>query len=376
MTEAEKNVMTDSFPCAGCGSQMVFDPDSQELLCEHCGRKEKISSPVVEAPEYLYNPQTDEYKAPDWNAVGSRTVRCAGCGAQTVISSAAMTMNCPFCGGNYVVDQNEETNGILPETVMPFQVSRKHAFDQFKKWVKNRFWAPGKFKKAGLQPENLTGVYLPFWTYDADMDTSYYGEGGRDYVTTETRVVNGKTETYTVTHTQWYPISGEKTMQFDDEAVCAVREADDALLQGIGKFDTKMLNRYSPAFLAGFHAQRYNIGLGEGFLIVRPRMQSRMESAIREENNFQHYRNMQYNHVYRSVRFKHILLPVWMSSYQYKKKIYRFLVNGESGSVSGKSPVSVLKVILFILILLAVAAGIYFLSRSTGGTGHIHVRYQ
>ncbi len=357
MTEARR-VAADSFPCSGCGSQMAFDPDSQQLLCGHCGHKEEIPSPVLEAPEYLYNPETDEYNAPDWASMGSQTVRCAGCGAQTVVSAAAVTVVCPFCGGNYVVEQDESAAGILPETIMPFKISRKKAFESFQKWVKSRFWAPRKFKKANNVPEKLNGIYLPFWTFDADLYTSYSGEGGEDYTVTHTRVVNGKTETYTETKTRWYPISGDKQLSFDDEETCASKNADAGLLSDLGDYSTKMLNRYAPQFLAGFSAQRYDIGLGEGFANARPHMQSKMESAIQGDYHYDHYRNMRYNHQFSNVRFKHILLPAWLSSFMYKKKVFRFMVNGETGKVSGHAPVSVVKVLLAILIALAIIVGI------------------
>lgn len=75
-------------------------------------------------------------------------------------------------------------------------------------------------------------------------------------------------------------------------------------------------------------------------------MQNRMESHIRQSRGYDHYRSMRYDHRFSDVRFKHILLPVWLSSYTYRGKIYRFMVNGETGRVAGKAPVSPLKVLL------------------------------
>lgn len=356
-------VQAESFPCAGCGGRMEFDPDSQGLACVQCGRKQPIESPLFEAPEYVYNPNTDEYSAPDWEAMGTRTVRCTGCGAQTVISAATVTVRCPFCSGSYVVNQDSADTGIMPETVMPFKVSRPKALEMFKKWVKSRFWAPKKFKKSGLAPENMNGVYLPFWTFDADLTTQYSGEGGKTYTTTHTRTVNGRTETYTETHVRWYPIAGVKTYHYDDEKVCAVKEANDDLLHGVGGFSTKFLNRYTPAYLAGFVARRYDMGLGEGFSAVRPAMEAKIIHAIEDSNGYDRYRNMHYNHQYNNVKFKHILLPVWLSSYQYQQKLYRFIINGETGKVSGKAPVSPLKVTAAVVIGLAILAAFYYLAQ-------------
>ena len=234
----------DSFACPGCGARMAFDPDTQSLLCAQCGRTVPVPAPELEAPEYLYNPETDEYSAPDWNAAGQRTVACTGCGAKMVVDGASLTARCPFCGGHYVVQQDAETRGILPETMMPFRISRPKAEGIFRQWVKKRFWAPGDFRRTVTLPDGLSGVY-----------TAYRGEGGRRYTVTRTRTVNGRRQTYTVTEVRWYPISGADSLAFDDRSACASRAVEPALLQKLGAFSTKVLRRYHPAYLAGLRSR-------------------------------------------------------------------------------------------------------------------------
>lgn len=220
-TTEEARAAASNFACESCGSQLLFDPDTQGLRCDHCGREEEIPALLVEAPEYLYNPMTDSYDAPNWEAMGNKTVRCKNCGAEEVVDAAAMTAACPFCGSQYVMDENEVTEGILPETLQPFKVSKVKAADLFKSWAKSRFWAPGAFKKTRHTTRELQGLYLPFWTFDADLYSQYTGEGGRDRTETYTTTdKDGHTQTHTRTVTDWYPISGDAALSFDDEAVC------------------------------------------------------------------------------------------------------------------------------------------------------------
>ena len=61
--------------------------------------------------------------------------------------------------------------------------------------------------------------------------------------------------------------------------------------------------------------------------------------------------------------FKHILLPIYLSSYRYKGKEYRFYINGQSGRVQGNRPYSVWKIVLAVLAVLLVVALIALLSR-------------
>lgn len=353
----EQTRAADTFSCTGCGSQMRFDPDSQALRCDHCGGGVPVPAGLVEAPEYLYDSDSGSYTAPDWEAAGSKVIRCKNCGAQMVVSEAAMTSVCAFCASTYVMDQDDITVGILPETLMPFQISLPRAVEQYKKWTKSRFWAPRRFKNLQQPARDLQGMYLPFWTYDADLHTAYTGQGGRDRTETYTTIdKDGRPHRHTRTVTDWYPISGENGLYFDDEPVCATKHVDLSLLQKLGAFSTKTLRRYHPAFLAGFTAQRYDIGVGEGWRTAGRRMEEKMENHIQAERGFDHYRGMSYRHAFHNIRFKHILLPVWLSSYTYKEKVYPFMINGETGLVAGKAPVSALKVALAVLLLLGVMA--------------------
>jgi hypothetical protein len=54
--------------------------------------------------------------------------------------------------------------------------------------------------------------------------------------------------------------------------------------------------------------------------------------------------------------FKHVLLPVWIAAFRYNGKVYRFLVNGQTGNVSGNAPYSILKITLFVLMCLGLVA--------------------
>ena len=60
-------------------------------------------------------------------------------------------------------------------------------------------------------------------------------------------------------------------------------------------------------------------------------------------------------------RFKHILLPIWLASYRYQDKVYRFLVNGQSGEVQGERPWSVWKITFAVLCGLILAGLLFWL---------------
>lgn len=45
--------------------------------------------------------------------------------------------------------------------------------------MKGRWLAPGELKHL-YQQDKLQGIYIPYWTFDADADVNYRAEGGRD----------------------------------------------------------------------------------------------------------------------------------------------------------------------------------------------------
>ena len=333
------------FPCRNCGHLMRFSPACGKLRCDYCESESDIDSQQVEAPEYLYYPDDDRYDAPDWEDMGSRTFSCPACGADIMTDAEDMTSSCPFCGSHYVAELAPSQKIIQPETLMPFRITQEDAVLRFRNWVKKRWLAPAKFRKT-RHTITPSGIYIPFWTFDASLTTSYTGYGGRRRVERYTVRVNGKTQVRTRTVTDWYPIHGNRHLDFDNIPCAASSRIDRKLLQKTGPYSLKVLNVYNPAYLAGFFSERYSIGLRDGFQQVRIQMEARMENHILHSCGYDTYRGMSYRHHYDQVRFKHILLPLWLSSYSYRKKVYQLMINGETGQVAGKAPLSPLKIAL------------------------------
>lgn len=362
VTEQRKN---HAFPCPSCGNRLIYSPADGALFCAYCKGTVPIDSREVEAPEYLYDPASEVANAPRWEAEGECVHTCPACGAETVTDADDMTLTCPFCGSHYVTEIAAHSPRLRPETMVPHKLPRERADALFAAWVKRRYFAPRAFRR-GRHKIEMQGVYLPYFTFDSDLSTSFSGQGGRKRIVSYTVRVNGKTQHRTRTVIDWYPVSGTQEAYFDDAPVCAGGHVDPALLKKVGPFSLKNLNVYNPAYLAGFFAERYTLGLSEGFAAARPQIERRMEEGIRSSLGYDTYRMMSYHHSHRSVRFKHILLPVWISSYRYGGKVYSFLVNGESGKVAGRAPVSPIKVALTVLAGLALAALLFLLIAFTG----------
>jgi hypothetical protein len=190
--------------------------------------------------------------------------------------------------------------------------------------------------------QRLRGVYLPFWTYDADTTTDYTGERGDDYTTTEsyTAVENGQTvtRTRTVVHTRWSGASGRVSNHFDDVLVPAGGAMPRPIVDRLEPWDLAALVPFADEYLASFESESYRIDLVSGFGLAKEVMQPVIDAAIRADIGGDHQRISQESTDYRDVTFKHLLLPMWVCSYRFRDRVYRFVVNARTGEVQGERP--------------------------------------
>jgi hypothetical protein len=146
----------------------------------------------------------------------------------------------------------------------------------------------------------------------------------------------------------------------------ASKRHEDSGVKKCEPFQLSKVIPYNPKVLAGFVAERYSIGLQEGWDIAREQIHSKLDSSIR--NYVKHHWScdrvdrVKFNTDYADITYKYILVPVWISSFQYKEKTYQFAVNGQTGKVGGKTPISVFRVILAILIAAGIIWGLMYLN--------------
>ena len=232
--------------------------------------------------------------------------------------------------------------------------------------MKKRYFAPSKLIQS-YELKKLSGAYIPYWTFDSLTNSSYVVRIGTYYYVTVTRTVmeDGKPKQVTeqVRKIRWRTESGRYRKFFDDVLVKASRNVASGLITKIEPFRLDGLIDYKSAYLSGFLAEKYSIPLKEGWGDAKGIIDSRIESGIHGQVHGDVVQIASVSTDYKDITYKHILLPIWISSFQFNNKVYRFLVNGQTGKVSGKSPVSAVKVSILVAVILAVIAVIFFFSR-------------
>jgi len=335
--------------CENCGGVMEFDVGTQSLKCPNCDTVvaiENDTSLIVEHSLTAHAVQTIRAEEKT-----TQTVECQGCGAKLEVPPTSTTAECPYCGSNYVLSGKQE-DAIIPDGVLPFQIGKERVGELFRQWMKGRWLAPGELKHL-YQQERLQGVYLPYWTFDADAGAYYTAMGGRRR--TVTRRVNGKTVHKTVT--DWYPTSGNFHHFFNDILVPASDKLDAGLLRQVGNFGTEQVASYESEYFSGYAAECYTVDLETGHRTARNVMDQTLHDMARSQvlRRYDEVRNVQVRANYQNETYKHVMLPVYSTAYTYKGKKYHVLINGQSGVVKGaypKSPAKIAAIIAAVLVAL------------------------
>ncbi len=357
------------WPCAQCGAQLRYAPGQTSLTCEHCGHHQQIAQeqPRSRARALqeldLARGLRDDLAAADM--VQIRTTSCPNCGAKVEITDATHASECPFCDTPVVLDTGTERH-IKPQAVVPFVLTEAEARAALVRWMGSLWFAPGTLLEYARKGRALTGIYVPFWTFDAESDSRYSGERGEYYYESRTVNVrvNGRMQRREerVRKTRWYSASGRVSRDFNDVLVMASRSLPPRLGNELTPWDLGALTGYAPEFLAGFRAEGYTVPLADGLSEARDRMAEVIHGDVRQDIGGDEQRVHSVDTDWSEETFKHILLPVWMAAYKYGGKSYRFLVNGQTGEVQGERPWSVWKIAFAVIFVALLILGAVYLS--------------
>lgn len=357
---AENTSMTLETKCVDCGAVLHFSPGTNQLKCQYCGAANEIFSGPAEPIEEIDFEAfiAENVKGDDLMQV--TTIKCSNCGASSTLKPNVSSDFCPFCATPIIVQGGTTSSIIKPKSLLPFKVTQKEGFEAFRKWIKKLWFAPGKLKFAANNPDKLKGMYIPFWTYDSDTYTHYTGARGTHYYVTETYVENGESKTRQVQKTSWTPVSGSVSHFFDDLLIVASNSLPRKYVDQLEPWDMENLTNFNEQFLAGFQTETYQVDLKQGFELAKGVMDPTIKTLIRRDIGGDEQMIYSSDTQYSDITFKHLLLPVWISAYRFKNKVYRFLVNGRTGEVQGERPYSFWKIFFFVLAILAVIGAILY----------------
>jgi hypothetical protein len=351
-------IAVEKHACPACGAQAEWNPGKRKLMCPFCGTE----SPYALDADTGKIQEIDLVRAlreiPDeergWNTE-RRSVQCQSCKAVMVYDPARVGQNCEFCGSPALVDYQEVKSPIRPQSLLPFKVSQTQVRDSIKRWYASKWFAPSALKSKALV-DQIKGLYIPYWTFDAQVHCPWEAEAGYHYyVNEEYRDSQGKSQVRRVQKTRWEYASGQLDHFFDDEPVPGTKGVDMNLLRQVEPFPTTTeLVPYDTAYLSGYVVEHYQIVLVDAAKHSREAMHDQLMALCGAQVPGDTHRNLRISPQYSGETFKHILVPIWLLSYTFGRRTFQVIANGYTGVIAGAYPKSAWKIFFVVMAVLLV----------------------
>lgn len=340
------------FNCPQCGAATAFSAANGGLSCTHCGYYQPPQKEAVGrgAEQFEFTLETMTRSAQGWG-VARKEISCQNCGAETSLPAESLTFTCAFCGSNKVVQRQPAQDILRPRFVAPFKVEPAACQHIASTWLGDSWMVPADLRQ-GSRLGDFIGVYLPYWTFDADARAAWKAEVG--HTRTERYYQNGEWKERTVVDWRWE--SGDVQRHFDDLLIPGTSRVSQAHLGAIRAFDLNTLSPYSPEFLAGFQAQAYDTPLEKAWDAGRQQMREETRKTCIDQASTSQVRNFSMQLDFANESWRYILLPVYLANYTYSGRTYHAMINGQSGAIAGQRPVDWNKIWLVILLLLVPGA--------------------
>jgi len=341
------------FSCPQCQATTAYSVADGGLRCAHCGYyeapKQKVVGKGAEQFEFTVETVVASQRAQGWGEARQVLV-CARCQAQTVLPPGSLSHTCPFCGSNQVVQQDAPQDVLRPRFLVPFQIDGPSCERITRDWLGSSWMTP-KALRALARVADFSGVYLPYWTFDARTTGDWRGEVGHQHTERYYDSSDRTWKSRTVTVWRWE--SGRAQVTFDDVLVSGSTRISRVLLAQLGNFDTRQLVPYEPAYLAGLRALAYDVPLEAAWKTARETMREQTWQASRSQASTSQIRNFSMALDFADESWRYVLLPVHVAVYRYAGEAYQVLVNGQTGTIAGQRPADWTRVWLAIAAMLA-----------------------
>ncbi|MBE9508749.1 MAG: hypothetical protein IMY86_11960, partial [Chloroflexi bacterium] len=348
----EEREETRTFKCRHCGGTIAYSATERQLTCPYCGRAQEVDGEEVgrAAAEFEFTLETMEQAQHGWGDE-RRELVCESCGAVVAVTPDTLTSTCAFCSSNRVLGRDAAGDALRPTALLPFVVDSERCRALAAEWLGQGWMHPSELRDVRTLRE-LTGVYLPYWTFDARIRADWKAEVGTER--TERYYKDGEWKTRTVIDWDWR--SGRVRLPINDHMVPGTGHVSRVILSKVIPFSLRELVEYDPGYLAGWQTKTYDVQLQDAWQLAKREMREKAKDACYSDTGSSHVRNMRMTADFADERWRYILLPVYLASYPFEDRTFQVMVNGQTGKVAGQKPVAWPKVWLVIAAILSPGA--------------------
>lgn len=285
------------------------------------------------------------------------TFKCSSCGAEVVIdTSSQASARCHWCRNTLSVNQ-QIPNGAIPDTVLPFKVSKADAKKEIENFVgKRKFYAHPQFRKE-FTTDNIMGVYLPYMIVDANTHISLTGQGEHE-VNRYTEKIGDRTITYY--DADLYDVERDFDLTIEGLTIESSKDKLDTnssnrtnnIINSIMPFDTENCVKWDANYIKGYTSEKRDTNVDDLKGIVEAQSKDIARFAANEtlEDYDRGVRWDNENLKLKGQQWKSAYLPIWLYSYQEEKKDKKLLhyvaVNARTKKTMGSVPIHMPKLLL------------------------------
>lgn len=304
------------FECPNCGGRMIYSPDGVTLVCEYCDQdKSSQGGPITEHDAIIGLAKAQGHQ----KATATQSFECKACGAVFLLAPEAITLTCPHCDSAYSIIQSEIRELIPPEGIIPFEQNERKACEAVKAWVEE------KTKDKGNPKVQLSGVYLPAWTFDFEGEIRWTGYIQEDESTS-------------------IPVRDARFVHLDDVFVPASNQTPKHLDKLLLDFHASDVRPYSPDYTANWLAETYQVALSDAAVEAHALAFKLAKEIARRKDNLGKVSNLNFTSDGIIMQtYKFVLVPVWFGQYTLEDNAFNFVLNGKTGQVFADKPPGIFK---------------------------------
>lgn len=347
------------YKCPCCSGAINFDSEAQKLVCPYCNTEFDIEAITdfneaeqdgANQEEPTWEEYTTESGSGDWQSGEELNVyTCSSCAGEIVADDTTSATLCPYCGSPVLLT-GRLTGAFRPDYVIPFSISREEAMKGFNDFMKGKLLLPKDFKTKHTTAK-LEGIYVPFWLYDCDTDSSL-----RYRATTVRRWSDSN---YTYTKTSHFLLTRAGSLGFDKVPADASTKMDDIYMQAIEPYDYSKMIGFEMPYLTGFMAEKYDVDPTSASIVANERIKaSTLGEFAKTTAGYATVTPQSANIKILNGKTGYALLPVWMINTTYNNETYTFAMNGQTGKFVGRLPISTKKCFGWFGIIAGAIAGI------------------
>jgi hypothetical protein len=306
--------------CTVCGSWV----DEEDLFCANCGTEAPHEAAVAPVQKDAGSLVTDNFQ-------------CRGCGASMSYDARAEALRCPFCGSTEMAARPDH-KVLTPSRIAPFRIGREEAVSAMRSWLGKGFWRPTKLAQAAALVK-MTPVYVPYWVFQADTHTYWTADSN---------------QTPPGASGDWYPLSGEHEGQYAGLLIGASGALTPSETHALCPFDLKDAAPPDQVDLKNAIVEEFSRPKKYARPLAREGLEGLETEACTSAYVPGRARNVHVNVRMTGMSGEAVLLPVWIMAYRFRDRLFRFLVNGQTGRATGQAPLSLTKIFFTMMIVLLV----------------------